>query len=178
VVASGSTASAPASRPSQASQGPDRATLLVTSGARQSNGIILEQYTCHGAGTSPEISWKGPPELLANAKEFLIMVRTIANGHLTTSWAVGGIGPSVRKIAAGQLPPGAVVGRNSFGKIGYEVCPPRTRSALIAMGVYALAHTIPLKPGFDPESLKPELENPENHWGTSIMFRNELSRPR
>jgi phosphatidylethanolamine-binding protein (PEBP) family uncharacterized protein len=97
-------------------------------------------------------------------------VRTIANGHLSTGWAVAGIDPAAGSIPEGRLPAGAVVGRNSAGKIGYSVCPPRR--ALVSMGVYALPRTLALKRGFDPETLKPQLESYATHWGSSIMFEH------
>jgi phosphatidylethanolamine-binding protein (PEBP) family uncharacterized protein len=176
VIAAGSTGTSSVHGRFPASTTPDRATLLVTTPARHSDGTIDPKYTCHGANVSPPLKWHGPPEILAGTKEFLVIVRTISNGHLATSWAVAGIGPHVRELQEGTLPPGAVVGRNSFGQQGYSVCPPvPTRSALISMGVYALNHPIALKTGFDVESLKPALESSETHWGSSIMFHNELN---
>jgi phosphatidylethanolamine-binding protein (PEBP) family uncharacterized protein len=95
-------------------------------------------------------------------------VRTILEGHVTTDWAVTGISPSLQRIQAGKLPSGAIVGKNSSGKVGYSLCPPP--GALVTMGVYAFPHKLGLKPGFDPNLLKPLLGSTEVQWGGAAML--------
>jgi phosphatidylethanolamine-binding protein (PEBP) family uncharacterized protein len=139
--------------------------MAVFSTARGGNLVISPVYTCHGANISPPVLWAGAP---TTSKEIGIFVRTIILGHLTTDWAVVGISPKIQKIAAGKLPEGAIVGRNSSGKVGYSLCPPN--GSLVTLGVYAFPHALGLKTGFDPESLKTLLSSGEVEWGGLPML--------
>lgn len=129
-------------------------------------GGIHSRYTCHGADISPQLRWHNVP---SGTKELLVFVRTIVHGKLRTNWALGGVKPSVTHIAEGVTPVGAVVARNSFGKVGYSLCPPRNDYTFVTFAVYALPHRISLKQRFDPESVKATLEKPEVAWGGLTM---------
>jgi phosphatidylethanolamine-binding protein (PEBP) family uncharacterized protein len=163
-------ATAPSGPTSTPSQQAHRASILVVSHARMGNLVIDPQYTCHGADTSPPLLWAGVP---ANTKEILVFVRSIYQGRLTTNWALAGIKPSVKKIAAGKVPEGAVVGRNSFGQVGYHLCPPQ--GALVTMGVYAFPRVLSLTTGFDPETVKHLLGSSEVQWGGVPMMASAPS---
>jgi phosphatidylethanolamine-binding protein (PEBP) family uncharacterized protein len=143
------------------------ATIGVVSIAQLNDGTIAAPFTCHGKDLSPQLFWRGAAGTLENAKELLVVARTFTKGHRTWNWAVAGISPTVDRIRTGKLPAGAVVGRNSFGKVGYEVCPPS--GALITIAVYALPRNLHLKPGFNPETLLPVLGSGEVQWGTVMM---------
>jgi phosphatidylethanolamine-binding protein (PEBP) family uncharacterized protein len=149
----------------QPQQHPRRASIVVFSPARMGDLVISPHYTCHGAEVTPPLLWAGVPPHTA---ELGIFVRTILEGHVTTNWAMVGVNPSLQRIAAGTLPSGAIVGRNSFGKVGYSLCPPD--GGLITMGVYAFPHALGLKRGFNPESLKPMLGSGEVPWGGVAML--------
>lgn len=172
--AASSTSGAAGNASSPPGQTPHAPTIGVATGAEGPGQVIEARYTCHGANTSPQLSWKGLPGALAGAKEVIILVRTIARGHgITTNWAVAGISPTVTYIRAGTLPPGAVVGRNSFGQVGYSVCPPPNTpgvGGLITMAVYALPEQLGLTSGFSPEALKGHLERSGVQWGSVLLF--------
>ena len=80
------------------------------------------EYTCDGKGTSPALRWQGVPPGTAELVLFAMNIQPV-EGKLFFDWAVAGLSPELEEIEAGKLPKGAVVGRNSFGKTGYEICP-------------------------------------------------------
>ncbi len=80
----------------------------------------------------------------------------------------GGHQPVDRRIACGGFPPGAIVGRNSFGTVGYRLCPPRGKQALVVMGVYALESRLPLKPGFSQDVLSEAVSSPDVGVGVDV----------
>ncbi len=73
-------------------------------------------------------------------------------GKLFFDWAVTNIDPGLEGLEAGKLPKGAVVGQNSFGKQGYEICPQRPETLIFAL--YALSQHLPAERGFDPHELR------------------------
>src|SRR5690348_8530713 len=71
------------------------------------------------------------------------------DGTLFFDWAVGGLSPDLEQIEAGRLPKGAVVGRNSFGKAGYEICPAGGAETYM-FALFALPKKLSPSPGFEP----------------------------
>ena len=65
---------------------------------------------------------------------------------------MAGLEPGLTGIEAGKLPKGAVVGTNSFGKRGYEICP--EGSEIYIFAVYALPRALSPAPGFDARELR------------------------
>jgi Raf kinase inhibitor-like YbhB/YbcL family protein len=67
--------------------------------------------------------------------------------HLTP--AGGGL-----SLTAGEVPPGAVIGRNSFGSVGYRgPCPPSGPAHHYVVTVYALGQPSGLKRGFSADEV-------------------------
>jgi phosphatidylethanolamine-binding protein (PEBP) family uncharacterized protein len=123
----------------------------VSSPAFERNGAIPAQYTCAGAGTSPPLSWEKVPK---GAAELVLFV--IDDSSSTSSggirWIVGGIEPSSKGVAAGQVPAGGIVGTNTAGKAAYSpICPAPGKSDTIEFVMYALSKKIALSPGFQPD---------------------------
>lgn len=143
------------------------ATIPISTTAVLKSGAISPQYTCHGANISPPLKWKSIPALYPATKELMVFVRTVESGKVKTSWALAGIKPTVTELVAGQTPAGAIVGRSSSGKVGYDLCP--ANSAFITMAVYALPQANHLSTGFDPEALRHKLESDEVQWGGVTM---------
>ncbi len=143
-------------------------SIAVTSSAGTRYGPFNARYTCHGPNVSPSIEWTGvTPEVFSGTKELIVLVRTISRGPIVANWALAGLKPSVHKIAEGETPAGAIVGLNSFGKLGYSVCPPAHATvAFVTIAVYAMPTSLGLKPGFNAESVRPKLEhNGKVLWG-------------
>jgi phosphatidylethanolamine-binding protein (PEBP) family uncharacterized protein len=111
------------------------------------------RYTCDGAGLSPPLQWTNLP---SGTAEFFLLAIDLSGGKTDAiQWAVGGLNPSLRGIAAGRLPPGAVVGRNGDGKAGWGgICGARGRTHHVAFLLYALSRKLGLKPGFNPAHLR------------------------
>lgn len=112
-------------------------------------------YTCDGKGTSPALSWQGVPQGTAELVVFAMNVQPV-EGRLFFDWAVAGLSPELEEIEAGKLPKGAVVGRNGFGKTGYEICPEGGGETYI-FTVFALPKKLSAAPGFDPSALRREV---------------------
>jgi phosphatidylethanolamine-binding protein (PEBP) family uncharacterized protein len=118
-------------------------------------GPLPVKYTCDGQSTSPALHWKGVPEGTA---ELVVLAMNLhpVRGKLFFDWAVGGLNPSLEEIKAGQLPKGAVTGRNSFGKVGYELCPEGSGETYI-FGLFAIPKKLSPSRGFDPLALRKEV---------------------
>jgi phosphatidylethanolamine-binding protein (PEBP) family uncharacterized protein len=140
---------------------PRLSSLAVASSAAE-GGSIGRRYSCAGADISPPLAWSGVD---GRAKELAVLVRTIAGGRASTDWAVAGLSPSLTSLRAGSLPVGAVVGRNSSGRVGYSLCPPRRQQALVTIAVYAFRSRVDLRRGFDPSKLTVGLAHSGVQWG-------------
>jgi Raf kinase inhibitor-like YbhB/YbcL family protein len=78
--------------------------------------------TCDGAGRPPVVTWAGVP---AGAVELVLVLSDIDAAN-RVHWLVAGIDPVLAtSVTPDAVPPGAVVGMNTAGTVGYEpVCPP------------------------------------------------------
>src|SRR5437588_779263 len=81
-------------------------------------GTIPSVYTCSGRDISAPLRWSGVP---SGSRELALeLIDLDAPGGPFLHWAVAQIPPTVRSLAAGEsVPPGAVAGSNSFGRVGY-----------------------------------------------------------
>ena len=68
----------------------------------------------------------------------------------------------------GELPKGAVVGRNSFGKVGYEICPEGTNETYI-FTLFALPKKLSPAQGFEPLGLRTEVANTSGDAGVLAL---------
>ena len=114
---------------------------------------IPATYTCDGKGTWPELRWTGVP---ADSAELILYAMSVqpVEGKLFVDWAVGGLDPALQSIAAGELPKGAVVGTNSFGERGYEICPAPGSGEIYMFAIYALPQKLSPPKGFDARELR------------------------
>ncbi len=148
----------------------------ISSTAFERNGEIPAQYTCAGAGTSPPLSWEKVP---AKAAELILFViddnSSTASGGIR--WVVGGIDPSSTGVAAGQTPPGGIVGTNTAGKAAYSpICPAKGKSDTIEFVMYALSKTIPLSSGFQPSKAEAEYGSGKLLLGSAAVTYGIASR--
>jgi phosphatidylethanolamine-binding protein (PEBP) family uncharacterized protein len=128
-------------------------TIAVSSPAFQPGGAMPRRYTCDGADLSPPLRWQNLP---AGSVELLLLAIDLNGGHTgAVQWAVGGLPPSSPGIAAGRLPAGAVVGRNSAGKPRWDgICGASGRLHHVAFLLYALDRRLGLKAGFDVATVR------------------------
>ncbi|HWA53398.1 MAG TPA: YbhB/YbcL family Raf kinase inhibitor-like protein [Solirubrobacterales bacterium] len=128
---------------------------LVSPSFPMAEGIaaIPAAYACDGANSTPALRWAGVP---AGTEELILYVMNAkpVGGRLFFDWAVAGIDPSSESLEAGALPSGAVVGTNSFGKPGYDICPEAGGAETYIFALFALPRSLSPKPGFDPRALR------------------------
>jgi Raf kinase inhibitor-like YbhB/YbcL family protein len=124
---------------------PKRIQLL--SPAFASSSRIPARYTCAGKDISPPLRWTQPPS--KTKALVLLMIDLNAPGGPFTHWALADIPPATRGIPAGGIPPGAVAGRNGFGKIGYGgPCPPAGKPHHYVIELLALPRRVTVSRGF------------------------------
>ena len=125
---------------------------------REKERYIPKRYTCDGADISPPVRWSRIPPATMELALFVLNLRPV-HGHFFFDWAVTGLDPASHGIPAGTLPPGAVLGRNSFGKTGYSICPAKDAGEEhYVVRLIALPHPLAATPGFDAETLYREAE--------------------
>jgi hypothetical protein len=132
-------------------------TLESPSSESSSTGpqALPATYTCDGKGASPALRWQGAPPGTAELVLFAMNVQPV-EGKLFFDWAVAGLSPELEEIEAGKLPRGAVLGRNGFGKTGYEICPEGSGETYM-FTVFALPKKLSPSQGFDPSALRREV---------------------
>ncbi len=125
-------------------------TLQSPSSQPSSGGpqTLPAEYTCDGKNTSPALSWQGVPPGTAELALLAMNIQPVA-GKLFFDWAVAGLSPELEEIEAGKLPKGAVVGRNSFGKVAYGICPEGSGETYM-FTLLALPKKLSPGQGFDP----------------------------
>jgi phosphatidylethanolamine-binding protein (PEBP) family uncharacterized protein len=163
-----STSSTPAASATQTSSTESTATTTTSSSTTTSEKVpnidltlsssvkldpIPAHFTCDGANVSPPVTWGHLPSNTAEVDLFLFNLAPV-NGKLFANWAVAGLSPKLSGVAAGRLPAGAILGRNSYGQVGYSLCPPKGPAVRYAFLVYALPKKIPVATGFNPEALR------------------------
>jgi phosphatidylethanolamine-binding protein (PEBP) family uncharacterized protein len=114
---------------------------------------IAAHFTCDGANISPPLSWSHVPSNTAEIDVFLFNLAPV-HGKLFANWAIAGLSPKLRGLSAGQVPAGAVLGRNSHGQVAYSLCPAKGPLVRYAFLIYALPKKIPVSSGFDTEALR------------------------
>ncbi len=113
-------------------------------------------YTCDGKNSPPTLEWNGVP---AGTEELILFVLGLqpVGETLFFNWAVAGLDPSLTEIPTGQLPTGAILGRNSYGKEAYSICPAQGQGETYVFALYALPQALTPKRGFDPMGLRKEV---------------------
>jgi phosphatidylethanolamine-binding protein (PEBP) family uncharacterized protein len=149
------------------------AHLALASAAFPRGGRIPVRYTCEGGNVSPPLQWGKLPA--GTAQLFLIALSLNAGAGGAVRWAVGGIDPADGGFGAGQLPAGAVVGRNSQGQAAWAgACPAKGAAQSIVVLVYALRHPLNLPAGFEASAAQRQLAG--DSLGTGIVY-SSYQRP-
>lgn len=147
-AACGQDAPAPPAPATSATASPaqtNSATITVTSSAFAAGAPIPEQYSCHGANTSPPLRWSGVPS--GAAALALVVDDPDAPGGTYRHWIVVNIPPTVSEVAAGAVPAGGWQLPNSNSNAAYDgPCPP-SDTHHYRFTVYALRQALTLAPG-------------------------------
>ncbi len=93
-------------------------SIDVTSPAFDEGAPIPERYARQGSNVPPPLQWSGVP---AGTRELALVVQDPdAPRGPFVHWIVAGLPPTAEGVDGGELPSGAVEGRNDFGEVGYD----------------------------------------------------------
>jgi phosphatidylethanolamine-binding protein (PEBP) family uncharacterized protein len=112
-------------------------------------GTLHATYTCAGKNTSPAVEWTGIPSNTAELQLFVMNLAPV-NGKLYFDYALAGIDPSLKGLKAGEVPEGAVIGKNSAGQDKYDLCPPGSNTEQVVFALYAVGKSLSPKTSFEP----------------------------
>lgn len=127
-------------------------SLSIASKAFPHNSMIPAAHTCDGADESPPLSIRDVPEEARSLA--LIVDDPDAPAKTWVHWVVWNIGAETKEIPAGSVPPGALQGRNDFGRPGWGgPCPPSGTHRYF-FKLYALDALLPLPPGASKAQLE------------------------
>ncbi|WED43460.1 YbhB/YbcL family Raf kinase inhibitor-like protein [Legionella cardiaca] len=107
------------------------------------NTSIPEKYTCVGADISPALFWENVPK---DTKSFVLVIDDPdAQDGTWVHWVLFNIPPETRNLTEGEVPVGAINGKNSWGFTGYKgPCPPPGDIHNYIFRLYALDTVLPL----------------------------------
>ncbi|HJS95993.1 MAG TPA: YbhB/YbcL family Raf kinase inhibitor-like protein [Solirubrobacteraceae bacterium] len=129
------------------------ATIALTSDFKP-GATISRRHTCDGRDVSPMLHVAGLPSA---TKEIVVVMRDPdAPGGTFIHWLIAGLEPAggTLSLPAGSTPSGAVLGRNSFGSLGYRgPCPPSGAPHHYVITVYALGQSSGLRKGFSADDV-------------------------
>jgi Raf kinase inhibitor-like YbhB/YbcL family protein len=116
-----------------------------TEGGTLANAQVFNEFGCKGGNASPALTWSGAP---AGTQSFVLLMHDpdAPTGSGWWHWIVYNIPPGTTALPAGvgdpkkgQIPTGAVQGRNDYGAVGYGgPCPPPGKPHRYNFTVYAL----------------------------------------
>jgi phosphatidylethanolamine-binding protein (PEBP) family uncharacterized protein len=154
----GSGASATSTKPAPPPPRTTLGTIVLSSPAFRPGGAMPTRYTCDGADLSPPLHWRNVP---ARSAELLLLAIDLDGGRAgAIQWAVAGLPPGAPGTAAGRLPAGAVVGRNSAGEARWGgICDASGRLHHVAFLLYALDRKLGLKAGFEVAGVRGGLKD-------------------
>jgi Raf kinase inhibitor-like YbhB/YbcL family protein len=115
-------------------------SLILTSSSFQ--GQIPPAFTCSGANLSPQLAWSAPPA--GTASFALAVADPDAPRGTFIHWVLYNLPAGTRSLPEGvpndgQLPNGALQGRNGAGSLGYiGPCPPGNAPHHYHFTLYAL----------------------------------------
>jgi phosphatidylethanolamine-binding protein (PEBP) family uncharacterized protein len=109
---------------------------------------IPATYTCDGRDVAPPLEWGSVPPATRELALFALGLKPtgVANRYsISVEWAVAGVKPALHRLAAGQLPPQAHLGRTSSGRTRYSICPARGTTVHYQFFVFAVppSSTVP-----------------------------------
>lgn len=116
-------------------------------------GGLTAANTCNGKNLSPALAWRNVPPDTTELAVFATGVKPV-DGKLHFEWAMAGIDPSITGLKAGEVPKGAILGRNGTGHDGYSLCPIGSAPETYVFSVYAITSSLSPHKGFDALELR------------------------
>lgn len=151
-------------------------TIKITSTAvARSAAAGVAHGTCHGADVSIPLSWNPIPDGTKELLLVMLSLETVAKIHnqvrvrAVPQWAAAGLSPSVRRIASGRLPRGALLGRNAAGSSRYPACPAKGAQGLYAIMVFASPKRLSPPSGFSDEAMWADLSQTRPPYGQLVV---------
>jgi Raf kinase inhibitor-like YbhB/YbcL family protein len=131
-------------------------SLRIASPEFPPDGMIPSKFTCDGADVSPPLSIAEVPEKTGALA--LIVDDPDAPAGTWVHWVVWNIGAGTKEIPENSVPPGAIQGRNDFGKTVYGgPCPP-SGTHRYRFKLYALDAPLSLKSGATKAQVEQAME--------------------
>jgi Raf kinase inhibitor-like YbhB/YbcL family protein len=127
--------------------------MTLTSPSFKAGETIPKPYTCDGANRSPALVWGGVP---AEAKGLVLLCDDPdAPVGDWVHWVLYGLDPRSKGLFESEMPEGAVLGKNSWGKSAYGgPCPPPGKPHRYFFRLFALDAPLHLKPGADKAAVE------------------------
>lgn len=139
--------------PAARAQGTDKAPFSLTILSSHSGGMlptaqVNSGHGCKGGNAAPAVQWSAPPPA-TQSFALTMFDSTARNGAGFWHWAMFDLPMAQRNLSIGAKPPGAKLGRNDFGDLGYGgACPPKGKAHEYHFTVWALKDkTLPLADG-------------------------------
>jgi hypothetical protein len=98
------------------------------------------------------LTWGTVPPDTVEIDLFVAQVAPV-NNKLVAAYGLAGLRPNLRHLASGQIPRGAIVGRNQFGQRRWSICPHKGAGIEYVVLLDPLPKRIPVKQGFDVSAL-------------------------
>jgi len=140
---------------------------LSSSALRASGATLPARHTCAGADQSLPLHWSGVPVDTQELVLFAVSERPVGR-KLFFDWALAGLSPSLQGLAAGEMPAGAVLGKNGYGHTSYSICPTSGKRESYIFELYALPQRLTSTQGFDPASLRRQATHVARHVGLLV----------
>jgi Raf kinase inhibitor-like YbhB/YbcL family protein len=148
--------------------------LSLTTNAVLDGGTIPVLYTCDGKDIQPAFRWTDVP---VKTETFaIIMSDPDAPSGTFYHWILFNMPKNTKELPEGMttLPKGAVLGKNSFDKTGYNgPCPPKGTAHTYIVTLYALDTKLNLAKNADAQTV---LKAMENHIVEQATFKMVYSR--
>jgi Raf kinase inhibitor-like YbhB/YbcL family protein len=129
--------------------------LILTSPAFDNNALLPIQYTCDGDNVSPPLTWSEVPE--GTAEMVLLFEDIDAPGGTHVYWVLFGLDPASGGLEEGKVPPGAVGGKNDYGRTDWGgPCPPLGRAHRFSFTLLAISEPSGLAEGASPRNDLPQ----------------------
>jgi len=143
------------------------ANIALSSPATTSGSSLPATYTCDGRDIWPTLEWEGVPPGTAEFALFVMNMQPV-DGQIFVDWAVAGLDRFLGSIETGKLPEGAVTGENSFGKVGYSICPSQSKAETYMFVLYALPKALHPEEGFDALDLREKVIDQSGNAGLMV----------
>jgi Raf kinase inhibitor-like YbhB/YbcL family protein len=142
------------------------APIDISTTAFEQGQAIPVKYADKGQNVSPGLKIGTVP---ANTHSLVLIVDDLdAPAGIWTHWLVWNLPADTASIPDGKLPTGAVLGKNSFGRVQYDGPAPPSGTHRYFFHIFALDTALTLPPGSDRDALESAMKG--HVVGTGVTF--------